>query len=184
MKAKRKKCTNCAYHEEFKYSTNDTQVQMRCWKHPDVCDHAFVQSMKNAKKYVCVEYTSYDEKAEMDYREAKFDYNMAKRCIAALEKKYPELKDLTTNDERPEYSELIYRCGKKPRWNVGDTLSYHECNVLYEGELDLGKVTSVYFEESLNDWKYRIDDDSVKRFYTEKELMEDKVYKQENITEE
>lgn len=97
MKAKGKEnCTNCAYHHEFKYFDNDTMMQMRCWEHPDeVYDHAFVQSMKKAEKYVCGAYKSYEAKAAEDYEEAKMDYISAKKRIAELEEKYPDFKDLT-----------------------------------------------------------------------------------------
>lgn len=60
------------------------------------------------------------------------------------------------NVENPEYSfiETIYRCGKKPHWNIGDTLAYYEFTSNEEGEHVLGKITSVEFDEEYEDWFY------------------------------
>lgn len=92
MKAKGdRNCGNCAYQQLFKYSSLDKKQMMRCWEHPDVCDHAFVQTEKEGKKYVCCEHRTKEERDEELYREARFDYAIYKRRIKELETKWPVL---------------------------------------------------------------------------------------------
>ena len=86
-----------------------------------------------------------------------------------------EVKDLVES-KQPEYSclETIYQCGKKPHWNIGDTLAYYESCSDREGECVLGKVTRVELEEDENDWFYTFEDGSQ---YDEASLLEEKTYK-------
>lgn len=79
-------------------------------------------------------------------------------------------------DVQPEHSriESVYQCGKKPHWNVGDTLAYYEFYSDREGECVLGKVTNVEFDEKQCDWFYTFEDGSV---YDEQSLLEDQTYK-------
>ena len=83
-------------------------------------------------------------------------------------------------EEQPEYSviETIYRCGKKPHWNVGDTLAYYEFTSDCEGEIVLGKVTNVELDEEYNDWLYTFEDGSQ---YDEESLLSDQTYKKNCI---
>lgn len=67
---------------------------MRCWQEPSVCDHAFVQSMNEAKHYVCDEHRTKEEREKDLFEKAKMDYTYCKRHIKKLEEKYPSLKDL------------------------------------------------------------------------------------------
>ena len=62
--------------------------------------------------------------------------------------------------ENPEYSfiETIYRCGKKPNWNIGDTLAYYKFTSNEEGEIVLGKITNVELDEEYEDWFYTFED--------------------------
>lgn len=79
-------------------------------------------------------------------------------------------------DIQPEYSciEHIYQCGKKPRWNVGDTLAYYEIFSDREGEYVLGKITKAEFDEEQRDWIYTFEDGSA---YDEESLLKDQPYR-------
>lgn len=78
--------------------------------------------------------------------------------------------------KQPEYSyfKTTYQCGKKPRWNIGDTLAYYEFYTDREGEHVLGKVTKVDFDKEQCDWFYTLEGGSV---YDEQSLLEDETYK-------
>lgn len=76
--------------------------------------------------------------------------------------------------EQPEHSCFEYQCGKKPHWNIGDTLAYYEFYTDREGEHVLGKVTKVDFDKEQCDWFYTFKDGSV---YDEQSLLEDETYK-------
>lgn len=78
--------------------------------------------------------------------------------------------------KQPEYSylETVYRCGKKPRWNIGDILAYYEFYSDREGECVLGKITKVDFDEEQCDWFYTFEDGGV---CNEQTLLEEETYK-------
>ena len=78
--------------------------------------------------------------------------------------------------KQPEYSylETVYRCGKKPRWNIGDILAYYEFYSDREGECVLGKITKVDFDEEQCDWIYTFEDGGV---CNEQTLLEEETYK-------
>ena len=78
--------------------------------------------------------------------------------------------------KQPEYSCLktIYQCGKKPHWDIGDTLAYYEFYSDREGEFMLGKITKVDFNEEQCDWSYTFEDGSL---YYEQSLLEEQTYK-------
>lgn len=86
-----------------------------------------------------------------------------------------EVKDVQEY-EQPDYScfETTYKCGKKPHWNVGDTLAYYEFCSDREGEHVLGKVANVRFDEEQSDWIYTFEGG---RLYEEELLLEDETYK-------
>lgn len=90
----KRKCTNCAFCERFKYSQKDTTEMMRCWQEPGVCDHAFVQSMNAAEDYVCDEHRTKEEREKELFEKAKWEYADCKTRIKTLEEKYPSLKKL------------------------------------------------------------------------------------------
>lgn len=79
-------------------------------------------------------------------------------------------------EEQPEHSfmETIYRCGKKPHWNIGDTLACYEFTSDCEGEIVLGKVTNVELDEEYEDWLYTFENG-----YQEEEesLLRNETYK-------
>lgn len=78
----KRNCTNCAFCERFKYSSEDKTEMMRCWEEPGVCDHAFVQSMSDAEDYVCDEHrTKKKEKKSFLKRRKSLTYG----AINALE---------------------------------------------------------------------------------------------------
>lgn len=79
-------------------------------------------------------------------------------------------------EEQPEYSfiESTYRCGKKSRWNTGDTLAYYQFTSDCEGEVVLGKVINVELDEECEDWFYTFDDGSR---CDEESLLSDEAYK-------
>lgn len=81
-----------------------------------------------------------------------------------------------TPEEKPEYSyfEVIYRCGKKPHWNIGDILAYYEFYTDREGEFVLGKVTNIVFDKKEDDWFYTFEDGYIS---DEASLLEDRTYK-------
>ena len=86
------------------------------------------------------------------------------------------IDDIEEEEQQPEhgYFETIYKCGKKPHWNVGDTLAYYGFYSDREGECVFGKVTNVEFDEEQCDWFYTFQDGSV---YDEQSLLEDQTYK-------
>jgi len=86
-----------------------------------------------------------------------------------------EVKDLA-ECKQPEYSclETIYQCGKKPHWNIGDTLAYYESCSDREGMCVLGKITKVDFDEEQCDWIYTFEKGSI---YDEQSLLEEQAYK-------
>ena len=90
--------------------------------------------------------------------------------------RFKNIIDSMKTDVQPEHSciESVYQCGKKPHWNVGDTLAYYEFYSDREGECVLGKVTKVEFDEEQCDWFYTFEDGSV---YDEQSLLEDQTYK-------
>jgi len=78
--------------------------------------------------------------------------------------------------KQPEYScsETIYKCGKKPHWNIGDILAYYEFYSDREGECVLGKVINVELNEEQGDWFYTFEDGDQ---YYEASLLENETYK-------
>ena len=84
--------------------------------------------------------------------------------------------DSMQEDDVPEYScfETIYKCGKKPHWNVGDTLAFYEFYSDREGENVLGKVTKVELMKDIEDWFYTFEDGSV---WDEESLLNEETYK-------
>ena len=80
----------------------------------------------------------------------------------------------SAGERRSEYShfETIYKCGRKPRWNVGDTLACYIFHTDCEYENILGKVTKVKFNKK--DWYYTFENGDK---YYEESLLEEGVYK-------
>ena len=95
----KRKCSNCAFCQRFKYSQKDDYEMMRCWQESGVCDHAFCQTMKEAENYVCDEHRFKEEREKELFEEAKERYEYYKKCINDLEEKYPVLKE----DIKPKY---------------------------------------------------------------------------------
>jgi hypothetical protein len=110
---------------------------------------------------------SYDAKSQEDYIYASGLLEATSRIIKLV-------KD--DEDMQPEYSRIehLYQCGKKPRWNIGDTLAFYEVYSDSEGEYELGKVTKVKFDEEQCDWVYTFEDGSA---YDEESLLVDQTYK-------
>lgn len=74
---------------------------------------------------------------------------------------YNKAKD--DEDVQLEHSriESAYQCGKKPHWNVGDTLAYRVFYSDREGECVWGKVTKIEFDDEEKercDWFYTFED--------------------------
>ena len=90
----KRKCSNCAFCQRFKYSQRDDYEMMRCWMEPGVCDHAFCQTMKEAENYVCDEHRFQEEREKELFERAKEEYLDHKLEIRRLEEKYPQFKDL------------------------------------------------------------------------------------------
>lgn len=98
------------------------------------------------------------------------------RRSAFLEWQTKQFKRSFEGEKEYEYScfETTYKCGRKPHWNVGDTLAYYEFYSDREGVHILGKVIKVEFDEEQCDWFYTFEDGSV---YDEQSLLEDQTYK-------
>ena len=92
--AEKRKCSNCAFCQRFKYFSKDDYEMMRCWMEPSVCDHAFCQTMEEAENYVCDEHRFLEEREKELFEEAKSKYFDYKLAISRLEERYPQLKDL------------------------------------------------------------------------------------------
>ena len=90
----KRKCSNCAFCQRFKYSQRDDYEMMRCWMEPGVCDHAFCQTMKEAENYVCDEHRFQEEREKELFERAKEEYLDHKLEIRRLDEKYPQFKDL------------------------------------------------------------------------------------------
>lgn len=75
--------------------------------------------------------------------------------------------------ERPENGYFLYIRGEKPRYKVGDNIAYYEFYDDYEGEEPLGKVTSVKFDEDIDDWVYEFEDGY---WCPEEELVSNEAY--------
>lgn len=78
-------------------------------------------------------------------------------------------------EEQPEYGYLSteYVCGKKSRWNVGDILAYYLCTSNEEGEMVIGKIVNVEFDDE-EGWIYTFEDEGTS---DEQSLIEQGVYK-------
>lgn len=76
--------------------------------------------------------------------------------------------------EQPEYGYLstMYIDGKKARWNVGDTIAYYLCTSDEEGEIPLGKITKVDFNDD-EGWVYTFEDESM---WAEEDLYKERAY--------
>lgn len=101
------------------------------------------------------------------------------REISGLERLLSFLDTLETKEleehEQPEYScfETVYRCGKKPLWNPGDTLACYELDLNgEEDEYVFGKVDKVIFDQ--DDWFYIFDNGNI---FKEQILLEEETYK-------
>ena len=86
-------CTNCAFCDRFDYGPNDSRRMMRCWHHPDVCDHARVTTIAYGSHYVCDEHRFKEERDKELYEEAKEEYARYGRMMKKLEEKYPQIKE-------------------------------------------------------------------------------------------
>ena len=88
-------------------------------------------------------------------------------------------KEEDVKPERPEYGyfETIYHCGKKPRWKVGDKLAYYELETDCEGEMPIGEVIDVRFDEDVEDWLYVLRDVALETEQFEQDLIESEAYK-------
>lgn len=92
----KKDCTTCAHRDLFEgmdsFNNYQKSEMLRCWSHPDVCDHPRVTLKSEAKSYVCENYIS-DEDWEIEQKEiARSKYFQLKKEIETLEKQYPEFK--------------------------------------------------------------------------------------------
>lgn len=86
---------------------------------------------------------------------------ISERTKAVVEA-YNELKSYidSLSEEKPEHGfvESCYVCGKKPNWNVGDTLMYQEFASDHEGVYEIGKVKEVVLDECIDEWVYTFED--------------------------
>ena len=84
----------------------------------------------------------------------------------------------TITIQREEHSRYVYVCGTSPLFSVGDVLAIYEFYHDYEGEMVLGKVKNISFDEDYDDWLYELDDGD---FYCENTLLEDEAYRKKNV---
>lgn len=100
MNTERRKCTNCAHCDRFRYSPNDKRGEMyRCWYEPGVCDHAFVRSVAEGENYVCDEHRFKDEWENEMFEKTRDEYIRYLRGIKRLQERYPQLKDIKLENE-------------------------------------------------------------------------------------
>lgn len=92
MGKKDRNCLNCAFCDKFKYCNSDKEEMMRCWEHPDVCDHAFVQSVRKGKNFVCCEHKTREEYGRERLAAAVWSLKSAKESVNGVIAEYPELK--------------------------------------------------------------------------------------------
>jgi hypothetical protein len=96
---------------------------------------------------------SHDAKSQEDYIYASGLCEATARIIKLVK---------GDEDVQPEHSciENVYQRGKKPHWNVGDTLAYRVFYSDREFERVWGKVTKIEFvdEEKRHDWFYTFAD--------------------------
>lgn len=92
MEKKDRNCSNCAFQELFKYCDSDKEEMMRCWEHPDVCDHAFVQTVSKGKNFVCCEHKTREEDGREKLAEAVWSLKSARKSVKWVIAEYPELK--------------------------------------------------------------------------------------------
>ena len=85
-----------------------------------------------------------------------------------------EMYNFLNSQKYQERSSIVYKRGKEPRWNVGDTLAYYECYNDYEGEVSYGKVTKIELDENLDDWLYCFDDNC---WESEECMIENETYR-------
>lgn len=84
--------------------------------------------------------------------------------------------------EREENPRYCYICGKKPCYEVGDTIAeyvdYGKYGDYGEYEEVYGEIVSVKYDEELCDWNYEIKNKGEEvELYTEQELCDNDVYK-------
>lgn len=80
-------------------------------------------------------------------------------------------------DEKPEHSRFIYEVGSEPTFKVGDTIAYWDTCPDFEGEIILGEVIAIEFEEYYEDWMYKFKDEDREHFEQEEQLLQLCAYK-------
>ena len=108
-----------------------------------------------------------------------YEAYLVRQCEQFKKAFYGEQKEEKQVEEQPEHGfiETIYRCGKKPHWNIGDTLAYYEFTSDCEGEVVLGKVTNVELDDEYGDWLYTFEDGSQE---DEESLLRSETYRKTN----
>ena len=83
----------------------------------------------------------------------------------------------TITIQREEHSRYVYVCGTTPLFSVGNVLAIYEFYDDYEGEMVLGKVKEVSFDEDYDDWVYEFDKGDI---LDEGSLIQDEAYRKNN----
>lgn len=91
MEKNDRNCLNCAFCQKFKYFSTDKEEMMRCWEHPDVCDHAFVQTVREGKDFVCWSHKTREEYARERLDAAVSSLKSARKSVNGVIAEYPEL---------------------------------------------------------------------------------------------
>lgn len=122
------------------------------------------------------------EKLVAELTKMQFTLNAAYRkpqsdnIVRAISLEYDDIIALieSLHQEQPEYGYLstTYIHGKKARWGVGDILAYYLCTSNEEGEIIIGKITKVEFNDE-EGWVYTFEDESM---LDEQSLVEEGVY--------
>lgn len=99
MSQEKRKCTNCAFCEKIGYGIGyiprkHWTEQLRCWHHPDVCDHPRVVSFKEGEKYVCELHMFREEREKQLLEIDRKKYVEHWEEIRKLEEKHPEFKEM------------------------------------------------------------------------------------------
>lgn len=121
-----------------------------------------------------IEYYSMElEECDIRSRTDTCEYlsTMKKELNSILE----EIKKATSYTP-PKHSrfETIYVVGSEPMWKVGDTLAYYEFECDREGEVIVGEVVCITYEDE--DWLYKFENGSI---WSEADLISEQVYRKE-----
>lgn len=102
-------CLSCRYLQKIVALEN----RYRCWKEPGVCDHAFIQTEKEANNYTCSNYISNKKTLCCDCRFKLLQDSCSCIKTAKIENDFINLKRTNDLSESCEFFE-----NRKDQWNM------------------------------------------------------------------